>query len=82
MLAGCTYSNPGFLASYWSAEFGTFLQVSALSSFFWAGGLCIIFPIPGKYKIRFQLPTSDRTLKNFLNIYLIITKTSKDNNQD
>ncbi len=39
----------------------------------------IIFPVPGKYKIRFQLPTSDTTWDNFSNIYLIITKTSSPN---
>jgi hypothetical protein len=32
MLAACTVFSPGFLASYWSAGFGTFLQVSALAS--------------------------------------------------
>jgi hypothetical protein len=31
MLAACTLI-PGFLASYWSAGFGTFLLVSALAS--------------------------------------------------
>jgi hypothetical protein len=32
MLAACTYSNQGFLASYWSGGFGRFLRLSGLAS--------------------------------------------------
>ncbi len=37
--------------------------------------MTFIFPVPGKYKIRFQLPTSDTTLNNFFEHLF-------DNNQD
>ncbi len=37
--------SPGFLASYWSGGFGTFLQVSALLPM--AGGLCRFYANAG-----------------------------------
>ena len=37
MLSAC----PGFLASYWSAGFGTFLQVSALASHWLEGSVSV-----------------------------------------
>jgi hypothetical protein len=41
--------NPGFLASFWSAGFGRFLQVSALSSY-WLADCANFTPTPGENK--------------------------------
>ncbi len=54
MLAACVLS-PGFLASYWSPGFGTFLQVSALASH-WMEDCANFTPTPylGKWQIQRQ----------------------------
>jgi hypothetical protein len=45
MFSACTVLSPDFLASYWSAGFGTFLQVSALA-YHWLDDCANFTPTP------------------------------------
>ncbi len=67
MLAACTKSR--LLASYWSARYGRFLQVSAISSH-WLADFANFTPIPGECgKILFAF--SSYLIKYFLRILRI-----------
>ncbi len=63
--------SPGFLASYWSEGFGTFLQVSTLASIWMDGGLCTFYANAGG-KQPITAPTTLSAIKQQANPLLSI----------